>query len=144
MYSVVYAYVVCVCVCVCVCVYVCVCMCMCLCMCPDSFADQISTRNRSWSSMIVFWIYKVRGDEIEELHNRLKISIDRRSFKFRHPRSVKYHPNDIRSLMECAYRLIHPDENSQFHSSLTQVRIKYYIHIIYHNIRLGRLNSIYY
>jgi len=28
---------------------------------------------------------KVRGDEIEELHNRLKISIDRRSFKFRHP-----------------------------------------------------------
>lgn len=87
---------------------------------------------------------KVRGDEIEELHNRLKISIDRRSFKFRHPGEAQSITLMIYDLSWNVHTVpIHPNENSQFHSSLTRVRESSTIlYIIYHNIRLGRLNSI--
>jgi len=60
-------------------------MCVRVCMCAGSSADQNLDSERISILHDRSPNLKWRGDEIEELRNRLKISIDRRSFKFRHP-----------------------------------------------------------
>lgn len=127
--------------------YVCVCVWYVLmyviCMHRLSFADQISTRTESrfsFSHSLADRLSNLKCTETRSKnYNRLKISIDRRSFKFRHPGEARNITLMIyvRSPVECAYNNLSREIYS-FHAAVREsntIRI-------YHNLRLGRLNSI--
>lgn len=65
-------------------------------------------------------------------YNRLKISVDRRSFKFRHPEEARgiIHQWHTISDMECAYRSIHTlDETRTVLRDSTVRETRYYTYI---------------
>lgn len=108
-------------------------------VCVGSFADhRISTRTR----------ISIHYDRLSNLkctetrsknYNRLKISVDRRSFKFRHPGEAR----NITLMQIYMYDLpwnVHIIYLVKFIISRIYARIRYPIRI-YHNLRLGRLNS---
>lgn len=101
-----------------------------------------SNLDSNWISILYDRLSNLKCTETRSKnYNRLKISVDRRSFKFRHPGEARNITLMIyvRSPVECAYNSSREIYNF---AQLRENQILYVYIYIYHNLRLGRLNSI--